>query len=365
MDEIWKALCSVHIKANPNASRRRTDQNYAKDLQISQAEDRWRTFYRAIDALELGCGYQPFPELEALCKKALAYDEWKFLQILADEPAMMDIVVILRCVDNRTMLHWIEAGMLSNVNVLFECLRVILRDGSLPEEAQNTVAEGLLRLCDISPERFQYILRTGVLFRNGGIGIVRALVPRLTVEGWSRLSACVTFEGMDERHFRFWNACAQGQDWQAIGIRTEPILRAWNRALERSVADRAVWKSLYNEVSNLLIGILLNQVGTPGSCEQAMEQIAAQTEDDMYRWYEGALQQRSTLLAGLSQLEHLRFVWLNFEEGAPAPSAELCQRVLNLISQWKYLWDPSSGRGICGEIGQLEMWLHKCLLVEN
>lgn len=251
--------------------------------------------------------------------------------------------------------------MLSNVNVLFECLRIILQEGPLPEEAQNSVAEGLLWLCDISPERFQYILRTWVLFRDSYVGIMRALFPRLTEEGWVRMSACVTFEGMDEKHFHFWSVCAQGQDWQAIGLRTEPMLQAWIVALKGGAMNRTVWKSLYNEVSNLLIGILLNRMNTPGSCEHAMEQIVAQTETAMFRWYESSLQQSSALLVGLSQLEHLRFVWLNFGEKTPAPSAELCRRILKLISRWKYLWDSSSDRGICGEIRQLEMWLHECL----
>lgn len=176
--------------------------------------------------MEQGCGYQYFPVLKALCEKALACDEGQFLRILVDKPAMMDIVIILRYVDRGTMLRWIEVGMLSNVNVLFECLRVILQDGALSEDAQNTVAEGLLQLCDLSSEHFQYILWTRVLFRNGCVGIVHTMFPRLTEEGWSRLSACVTFKEMDEKHFRFWNKGAQGQDWQAIGIRAEPLLRA-------------------------------------------------------------------------------------------------------------------------------------------
>lgn len=183
MDEIWKALRFVHVRTNPNASQRRTDQNYARDLQITQDENRWQTFYRAIDALECGCGYHPVPMLEELCQKALACDEGQFLRILAEEPAMFDIVMILRYVDSGTMLRWIEAGMLSNTNVLFECLRVILRDGPLPEETQKTVAKGLLCLCDISSEHFQYILQIWVLFRNNCVGIVRVLLSRLTEEG--------------------------------------------------------------------------------------------------------------------------------------------------------------------------------------
>lgn len=365
MDELWKALRSVHVRTNPDASQRRTDQNYARDLQITQAENRWRTFYRAIDALERGCGYQPFLGLKPLCEKALACDEGQFLRILADEPAMMDIVIILRCVDSGTMLHWIEAGMLSNVNVLFECLRVILQDGALPEEMQNTAAEGLLQLCDLSPERFQYILCTRALFRNGYIGIVHAMFPRLTEEGWFRLSACVTFEEMDEKKFRFWSACAQDQDWKAIGPRADPLLRAWYGALERISADGAVWKSLYNEVSNLLIGILLNRKDTSDDCEQVMERITTQTEDAMYRWHESSLQQSSALLTGLSQLEHLRFVFLNFGEDASVPSAELCRRILELISRWRHLWDSSFNGRICEEVGQLEMWLRECLLSAN
>ena len=95
MDELWKALRSVHCTTTPEASRRRTDQNYAKDLQASQVEDHWRTFYQAVDALEQGCGYPPFPKLEELCKKAIACDEGEFLRILGEKPSMMDIVVIL------------------------------------------------------------------------------------------------------------------------------------------------------------------------------------------------------------------------------------------------------------------------------
>lgn len=96
-----------------------------------------------------------------------------------------------------------------------------------------------------------------------------------------------------------------------------------------------------------------------------MERITLQTEAAMYRWYESSLQQSGALLAGLSQLEHLRFVFLNFGKDMPAPSSELCRRILELISQWRYLWDSSSNGRICGEIGQLEMWLRKCLLLAN
>ena len=85
----------------------------------------------------------------------------------------------------------------------------------------------------------------------------------------------------------------------------------------------------------------------------------------MFRWYQCSLQQSSALFAGLSQLEHMRFVWLNFGGEAPAPSAALCRRILKLISRWRYLWDSSSDRGICGEIGQLELWLHQCLPSTN
>ena len=356
MDELWRALRSVHVKTNPDASRRRTDRNYAKDLQILQAEDRWRAFYRAIDALERGCGYRPFPELEALCKRAIPCDERQFLQILADEPAMMDIVMILRCADSRTMLRWIETEMISNVNVLFECLREIFRSGPLPEEAQNAAAKGLLQLCALSPERFQYMLQTGPLFRDEWVGTVRAVLPHLTEAGWSGLSGCISFEGMNGRHFRFWSECALNQDWSAVGRRAEPLLQAWYKDLERAAAEGRVWESLYNEASNLLIGALLSRMDTPGDCERAMEGIIVRTEEAMFQWYERSLQQSGTLLAGLSQLEHLRFVRLNLGEDAP-PSAALCRRALKLISRWRHLWFSPSDKGICEGIGRLEEWL--------
>lgn len=358
MDELWKALRSVHCTTTPEASRRRTDQNYAKDLQASQVEDHWRTFYQAVDALEQGCGYPPFPKLEELCKKAIACDEGEFLRILGEKPSMMDIVVILLHVDSETMLHWMETGMISNVNVLFECLRRIPQGGPLPEQAETAAAKGLLQLCAFSPERFQYLLQISVLFREGCVGTVRAMLPRLTEEGWSRLSACVTFADMGEKHFRFWDQCASGQDWQVIGPRAEPLLRAWHRALEKAAAEGTAWSSLYNEVSNLLINILLNRMDTPGVCEQAIEEVIVQAETAMYQWYENSLQQRAALLATLSQLEHLRFVWLNLRETTPPLSAALCRRALGLIEQRRYLWDSPSDRGICQEIERLREWLN-------
>lgn len=360
MDELWKALRSVHVRTNPEASRRKTDQNYAKDLQISQAEDRWRAFYMAVDALERGCGYQPFPQLEELCKKAIARDDRKLLQILADEPDMMDIVIILRCVDRKTTLRWIETEAISNVNVLFECLRRALQDRPLPEQAQSAAAKGLLQLYALSPERFQHLLRTGVLFREDCIKAVHKMIPQLTEDGWAKLSGCVTFEGIDGKHLRFWSGCALDQDWQTIGPRAEPLLQAWYRALERSSAKGAVWSSLYNEASDLLVPILLSRMDSPGDFEQTMGKTVIQTENAMYQWYERSLQQISTLLAGLSQLEHLRFVWLNFGENTP-PSAELCRRALGLISRWRHLWYSPSGQGICAEINRLEAWLRTCL----
>lgn len=360
MDELWKALRSIHVTTNPEASRRRTDQNYAMDLQAGQAEDRWRRFYRAVDALEQGCGYQPFPKLDTLCKKAIACDERQFLRILAEEPSMLDIVVILLCVDRETMLHWIEAEMIFNVNVLFECLRRIFQDGPLPERAENTAARGLLRLYGFSPERFQYFLQTSVLFREDNIGVVRAMLPRLTKEGWSRLSACITFARMDDKHLSFWNDCASGQDWQTIGFRAEPLLRAWRQALEKSAAGGAAWNSLYNEASNMLIGILLHQINTPGACERAMENIAAQTETAMYRWYESSLRQKGVLLAALSQLEHLRLVWLRLGKDPLSPSAALCLRILALVERWRYLWDVPSDQEICRGIERLRAWLSAC-----
>lgn len=358
MDELWEALRSVHVTTDPEASRRKTDQNYAVDLQASQAEGHWQTFYRAVGALERGCGYQPIPGLDTLCKKAVESDAEQFLQILAEEPAMMDIVVILRCVDREAMLHWIEAEMISNVNVLYECLREIFQGGPLPEQAENTAAKGLLQLCGLSPERFQYLLQTGVLFRCDWVEVVRAMLPALTEEGWARLSACAALVGMNERHFQFWSRCADGQDWQTIGPRAEPLLRAWHDALKKATAEGTAWTSLYNEASNLLIGTLLHQIGTPGACERAMKAIIDQTEAAMYQWYESALQQRGTLLAALSQLEHLRFVWLNL--GGCAPSAPLCRRALGLIVRWRYLWDLPSAPEVCREIDQLREWLSAC-----
>lgn len=360
MDELWKALRSIHITTNPGASRRRTDQNYAKDLQAGQAEDCWRIFYRAINALEQGCGYQPFLKLGELCQKAIVCDEGKFLRILGEKPSMMDIVVILLHVDREIMLHWIEAEMISNTNVLFECLRKIFQGGPLPEQAGNTAAKGLLQLCGLSPERFEYLLQTGVLFRNDYVEVVRTILPGLTEEGWSRLSACAAFVGMNGERFSFWNKYAAGQDWQAIGPRAEPLLRAWRRALEKAAAEGTAWSTLYNEVSNLLIGILLNQTGSPSICEQAMEDIIAQAGAVMYQWYESSLRQRGALLASLSRLEHLRFVWLNFKEDTPPPPAVLCQKALVLIARRRYLWDSPSNQDVCQEIERLSAWLNAC-----
>ena len=319
MDELWKALRSIHVATNPEASRRRTDQNHAMDLQLSQTADRWRRFYRVVDALEQGCGYQPFPKLDTLCKKAIACDEGQFLRILAEEPSMLDIVAVLLYVDRETMLHWIEAEMIFNVNVLFECLRRIFQGGPLPEQAEKTAARGLLRLYGFSPERFQYFLQTSVLFREDCVGVIRAMLPRLTKEGWSRLSACITYTRMDNKHLLFWNDCTAGQNWQTIGFRAEPLFWAWRQALEKSAAERAAWNSLYNEASNMLIGILLNQINTPRICEQVMEKITTETGTAMYRWYESSLRQKGVLLAALSRLEHLRLVWLKIGKDSLSP----------------------------------------------
>ena len=355
MDELWKALSSIHVITNPDASRRKTDKKYAKDLQISQAEDRWRSFYQAVDALERGCGFQQFPELEMLCQKALAQDEHKFLQILADKPAMMDIVVILRYVKKEVMLRWVEQGNITNVNVLFECLRKVLQR-PLSEQEQEIVAKGLLHLCALSLERFQYILRSKVLFRDDYIGAVRAMLPYLTEEGWSRLSACVIFEQLDRKHFHFWNECARDQNWQAIGARAKPLLQAWYRALEQAAAKGSVWNSLYNEVSNLLIAILIHEIETPSSCESEMKRVIIRTETAMFHWYERSLQQSSALLAGLSQLEHLRFVWLNLSRDT-VPSDTLCGQAIRLITQWRHLWISSSNEEVQKEIEGLTTWL--------
>ena len=132
--------------------------------------------------------------------------------------------------------------------------------------------------------------------------------------------------------------------------------------MENTSAKGAAWSSLCNEASDLLVPILLNRMEGPGDCEQAMEKTIGQTESAIYRWYEDSLQQAGTLLAGLSQLEHLRFVWLNFAEDASPPSAGLCRRILGLISQWRYLWYSPSDEGICAEIKRLEDWLHICLI---
>jgi len=359
MDELWKALEFVRISTNPDASYRKTDQNYAADLQARQADGQWENFYRAIDALENGCGCQYSKELDLLCRKGAQQDNQRLLKIVEAKPNMIEIVIMLSYVDSDIRLHWIEAAMISNVNVLFECLRKMLQQRRMTEREQNAAAQGLLQLCALSSDRFQYLLRIYVFFRNDCIPVMRAILPRLTEDGWSALGSCVSFDGIDEKRFCFWSQCVPGQDWQSIGSRAVPFLRKWYGALEVNAEKGRVFPSLYNDASNLLIDILLSRLNTPERYIQILEQVVTRTEQAMDRWYENALQQSGTLLAGFSLLAHLRLVWLNQQSPAVSLPNELCQRALRLIKRRQYLWAVHGGAGLCGELRELERWLEE------
>lgn len=360
MDDIWKALSSIHVQINPDKSRLNTDKNYAKDLMADQASGNWKKFYQAIDALEQGCGYPPFPELLEICKKAALQDNQRLLRIAEQKPSMLEMVYIFLCVDQVVKLAWVGSDAFSKSLALFECLRQSLCNRN-EVEGKNAciIASGLCKLSVQEPEQFRYLLTHFILYQDNYITLTTELLLQLSRESWTSLSNCISFADVDFRRMSFWDRCAESQDWDAISSRAQPLVSAWSNFIQKSIVSGIFGFSLYNDVSNILITLMCYHLNTLDGFKSVLENTLDVCEKAMYRWYENEAKQRGAFLACMSQIEHLRYVWINNEKkySMPFPN-ELHNKILSLISEWRFLWDNPLFRDKAQkEMDQLRIWL--------
>jgi len=360
MDDIWAKLLSLQVKIQPERSPLNTDKKYASELMTKQENGDWKIFYQAIDALERGCGYSQYSEIEELCQSGARQDNKRLLEIIEQKSGMIDIVILLHCTDSDVKLEWVEASAVKNPIVLFECLRPILSGNEFSSKEQSALVKGLSHLLMTSQDQFVYFLNRYLLYSNHHIPIVSKLIAQFSEKGWRLLSDVLSFDDVNPERIRFWDQCANNQNWLEIYGKAEPIIEAWKSHLDKKISDGSFGNSLYNDVSNIIVTILSIKLASIEEYMSMMEKAISVGEESMYRWYEGEGQQRGVLLASLSLVAHLRFVWMNNEEKYKnMPFPEIIRvRIICFISQWRFLWDDNLFRDTAQkEVRQLEEWM--------
>ncbi len=361
MDTLWKALDSFHFHLSAEKSKNNTDKQYVKDLAIKQTDKNWGTFYQAIQALERGPGYPDNEKLIALCRRGSDQNDQRLISIIEEKPDLFDIVMFLRCVSHEKKIEWLNSKVLCNGPVLFECLRQELQHGELTEAQQSSVVCGLCQLLKYSTAQFQYLLNQFVIHFPKNIPIMAKLLPQLPESGWKALGGCVSFSELVPDHMSFWDQCGREQDWSSLYHNAIPLLDEWNTYIDQSIATGKWGQSLYNNISNVLINILVYQLDSLPAYMETLENAISAGEKAMMRWYERSIHQRGALFACLAQIELLHYVWNNNQENYAVPFPEdLRTRSLQIILQYRFFWDePMLKDTIQKEVLQLKEWLEQ------
>lgn len=361
MEDAWKVLEALHIKPYAEKATRNTDKKYAEDLAAKHQDERWRTFYQAIQALESGCGYPCSNQLSLLVEECTERNHIQLLHIIEGKDEMLSTVMLLHYVDRGTKLKWLASNDISTVPVLFECIRQELDNDVIAVEIQNALICGMCKLGQASPERFQYLLRRYLLYRPNTTSLIEGLLPRLSDKGWAALSDSISFSDTEYKHMLFWDQCGKNLDWSQICSRAHPLIDAWDAYINQSVVKGSFGESLYNSISNYLINVLYYQMESFETYADAFEKAVSDCEQAMQRWYERSIQQRGALFACLAQIELLRIIW-NYRQkdySVPFPDG-LSKRVLLLLTQYRFFWDsPFLAEKAKREILQLKEWLEQ------
>ena len=359
MDNVWTKLLSLQVKIQTGKYPLNTDKKYASNLMMKLENGNWEIFYQAIDALERGCGYSQFNEIEELCQSGAKQDDKRLLKIIEQKSGMINIVILLRCVDSEVKLDWIDTDVIKNPMVLFECLRQILSGYELSSKEQSALVKGLNRLSMISRDQFKYILNRYLLYRDCHIPVVSMLMTQLSKDGWVLLSDVLLFENVIPERMQFWDQCANNQNWLEIYSKVEPIIKAWKSHLNKKISDGSFGNSLYNDVSNILVTVLSIKLSSVEKYVNTMKKAIYVGKKSMYRWYESEYQQRGVLFANLSLFAHLCFVWMKNEEKYNVPFPKIIiKNLMRFISQWRFLWDDNLYQDTAQkEVHQIEEWI--------
>lgn len=361
MDALWNALDSYHCQVSAEKSKNNTDKQYAKDLAIKQTDEDWGTFYQAIQALEMGPGFPDDEKLIALCQKGSEQDDRRLLSVIEKKSDLFDIVMLLRCVSHEKKIEWLNSKAFCSAPALCECLRQELQQGELTETQQSAVARGLCQLLQYSSMRFQYLLNRFVIHSPKNIPIMAKLLPQLPESGWTALAACVSFAELTPDHISFWDQCGREQDWSSLYHNAIPLLNEWNAYVEQSIMTGRWGQSLYNNISNVLINILVYQLDSFPAYIETLGNAISAVEKAMLRWYERSTHQRGALFACLAQIELLHYVWINNQEDYAVPfPKDFRARLLQIILQYRFFWDETMLKDtVQKEVLQLVKWLEQ------
>lgn len=361
MENTWENLEALHFLLSIEKYNSNTEKQYAKDLSLTYSDKNWKPFYRAIQALERGCGYPSSNKFADLYRICAEQDSHRLLQIIENKPYMFDTVMSLRHVDDNMKLSWLNAKEISSIHVLFECLRQLITSGTIKEENHPPFISGLYQLLEKSIELFQYLISNHLLYRSENITLMTKVIALLPAKGWIALSNCISFYHSEQTNFEFWNQYGQNQDWSTIYSRAYPLLDAWNTYINQSIATRKFGRSLCNCVSNFLINILCYKFDSVQAYLCEFEKIIYTAEESMNFWYEESAQQSSVLFASLSQILLFYFVWQTRKtEYAISFPDNLRYRTLSLISQYRFFWDnPLLENADHQEIWKLKRWLEE------
>lgn len=358
MEEMWAKLVALHITINPEGSKRNSDKEYAKTLMATRENEEWHLFYQALDALERGCGYPDCSEWETLCQNCVSQDSRRVLQIIEQKQGMLEMVILLHCVPRVDRFKWIDDALFSGTDTLFEILRQFLSEVVLENHEQVVIVAGLCQLLNLDSNRFRYLFQHYLLNNQRQISIVTKLMAGLSKEGWKAVSKSVSFNSLDSEKLAFWDQCGRQQDWKTIYCFAEPLTRAWTSFISVSIADKKFGMSLYNNLSNIIINILLFELNSYKQFFDMLNKYVCEAETAMYRWYEGECQQRGVLLACMSVVEHLRFVWINnkkiYKRSFPD---NLRSRILCLMKEFRFLWDTPTLQKTKKEMSSLQVWI--------
>lgn len=359
MEDKWKVLEALHIKPSAEETTCNTDKKYVEDLSVKHADNRWKDFYRAIQALERGCGYFIPEQLKPLVHKCAEEDNLQLLQTIEKKSGMLDAVMFLLCVDREIKMEWLKTNSFAAVSTLFECLRQELNNEVATMADENAVVVGLCKLAEASPEHFQYLLRGQLLYRPKTVSLLSKLLFQLSDKGWAALSNSISFSDAEFKHISFWDECGKDLDWSQVYSRAYPLLDAWNLYVDKSVMKGQFCETLYNGLSNYLINILFYRMETFETYVDAFEKAISFAEQTMNCWYEKNVQQQGALFACMAQIELLRVVWdYRKKDYLIAFPSNLSKRTLALINQYRFIWDaPIIEEKAKGEITNLKKWL--------
>ena len=355
MEDKWKRLEQLRIKFSPEKAKSKTDRKYMEDLEAKREDGQWKNFYRAIQALEKGCGYSENKKVEILIKECVEQDRFRLLQIIEDKE-MFEIVMLLRYVDDEIKFMWLKGKSFSSVSVLFECLRQVMKSDISVSVNQDAIVCGLCELSELSTEHFRYFLQRFLLYRNKTVFIMEKLLGKLSINGWRILSNSISFSDVAAEKRLFWDTCGRDLDWSEICNRAYPFIDSWEMYIEECVEKGTSTGALYNALSNYLGKILLYQIKDFHDYTEKFQRAVVLSERAMLRWYGNIVQQRSAILACLAQIELLHIIWISRQEGyAESFPEDLRKRALAFMLQSRFLWDKE--KCTISEIQELKRWL--------